>query len=268
MFFTYKALKQYDLGKYTWIGFLVFHMMFYSFTLNLMRRFVSLSVLFCSLKYIREHRWKRYFIVCLILFFIQKTSIVALILYPIYHLTTGNYEDKLKYKIELSHIRFFFKCIIIIGACLGVIFSGELIVYISNLFGSFTSQVKYVEENQTIIWRNLVYMLPLLALMLLFGRDLAKRNDNFSFFILLLSVYIILWQLQGISRETYRISFYFGYSIIVSIPMLIKDIKKKENRIGLFGLIFVLMATFYVDYFVIHLYNETYPYSSTLLGIS
>lgn len=267
LFFTYKTLKQYDLGKYTWIGFLVFHMMFYSFTLNLMRQFVSLSILLYSFRYIKEHKWKRYFLICFILFFIQKASIIALFLYPIYHLTTGNYADRFMRKSGFPYSRFLFKCIIIVGACLVVVFSGELIVYVSNLFGAFTAQVQYIEEGQTIVWRNLVYMLPLLAFMLIFGKGLAKRNPDFSFFTLLLVVYIILWQLQGISRESYRVGFYFGYYIIVSIPMLIKDIKKKDNRVGLFCLIFILMAAFYVDYFVVHLYNETYPYTSALLGI-
>lgn len=268
MFFTYKALKQFDLGKYTWIGFLVFHMMFYSFTLNLMRQFVSLSVLLYSFKYIREHKWKRYFLICFVLFFIQKTSVIASFLYPIYHLTTGNYEDKFMRKSRFPYSRFLFKCIIIVCACMVVVFSGELIVYVSNLFGAFTSQVQYITESRTIVWRNLVYMLPLLALMLIFGKGLAKRNPDFGFFTLLLVVYIILWQLQGISRESYRIGFYFGYYIIISVPMLIKGIKKRDNRVALFCLILILMSAFYVDYFVVHLYNETYPYTSTLLGIS
>lgn len=267
MIFTYKALKQYDLGKYTWIGFLVYHMMFYSFTLNLMRQFVSLSVLLYSFKYIREHKWKRYFLICFILLFIQKTSIIALLLYPIYHLTTENYAEKFMSRFKFSYSRLFLKFIFVAGVCLVVLFAGELIVYVSNLFGMFTSQVQYMTESQTIVWRNLVYMLPLLAFMFIFGNELVKRNPVFNFFTLLLIVYIILWQLQGISRESYRIGFYFGYYIILSIPMIIKGIKKRDNRVALFWLIFILMAAFYVDYFVVHLYNETYPYTSTLLGI-
>ena len=110
-------------------------------------------------------------------------------------------------------------------------------------------------------------MLPLLAVALLYEKQVTKYNGDFSFFTLMLIVYIILWQLQGISRELYRVGFYFGYFLIVSIPLLIKNVRGRENRMILFSMIFILMVSFYVDYFVMHLYNETYPYTSQMLGI-
>lgn len=267
MFFTYKGLKQYDLGKYTWIGFLVFHLMFYSFTLNLMRQFVCLSIVFYSFRFVKEHRWKAYFLICFSLIFIQKTAVIAMLIYPMYHLTTGIYEDGFMRRIKLPGKKYLFKLLVIIGACMTVMFSSNAIVYISNLLGAFTSQVEYLTGSYNIVWRNLVYMLPLLAVALLYEKKVTKNNGDFSFFTLLLIVYIILWQLQGVSRESYRVGFYFGYFLIVSIPLLIKNVRGRENRMILFSMIFILMMAFYVDYFVVHLYNETYPYTSQMLGI-
>ena len=267
MFFTYKGLKQYDLGRYTWIGFLVFHLMFYSFTLNLMRQFVCLSIVFYSFRFVKEHRWKTYFLICLILMLIHKTAVIAILLYPMYHLTTGTYEDRFMSKVRLPFKEYLFKMLVIMSACITVMFASKAIVYISNLLGTFTSQVDYLTGSYNIVWRNPIYMLPLLAVALLYEKQVTKYNGDFSFFTLMLIVYIILWQLQGISRELYRVGFYFGYFLIVGIPLLIKNVRGRENRMILFSMIFILMVSFYVDYFVMHLYNETYPYTSQMLGI-
>lgn len=267
LFFTYKALKQYDLGKYTWIGFLVFHLMFYSFTLNLMRQFVCLSIILYSFKFIKQCKFKVYFVICCILVFIQKTAIVAITLYPIYHLVTGNYEEGFLKHIKILNKKFIFKGIIITGTCLVVIFASNWIVLISNLTGLFSSQVEYMHGGYDFIWHILIYLLPLCVLMLVFEKYVIPYNHDFEFFILVLIIFTILWQLQGISRESYRMGFYFGYFLVISIPALIKEIKRKSNRrIVLCALLF-LMTAFYIDYFVIQLYNETYPYTSTLLGI-
>lgn len=266
LFFTYKGLKQYDLGKDLWIGFLVFHIMFYSFTLNLMRQFVCLSIVFYCFRFIKEQKWIRYTLICCILFFIQKTVIVAVLLYPMYHLTTGRYANGFWHKIKLPYKKIIFKSSIIFGSCGMVLLSNQWIKFCAKLFNSFASQVNNLQEYD-IVWRNLIYMLPLLTLMLIYEKNISKCNSDFEFFTLLLAIYITLWQLQGISRESYRISFYFGYFIIASIPILIKNVVGKNNRVIIFCLISLFMIVFYVDYFVINLYNRTYPYTSTLLGI-
>lgn len=266
MFFTYNALRQYNLGKYTWVGFLVFHLMFYSFTLNLMRQFVCVSIVLYSFKFVKEHKLKQYLLICCILFFIQKTAIMAIVLYPMYHLIIGGYQSGFLKNIKFSYKKFMFKCLIIIGTCMVVLFASKWIPFISNLLGTFTSQVKYL-TSYNFVWRILIYMLPLAIIMLIFEKNVSHNNSEFEFFNLLLIIYIVLWQLQGISRESYRIGFYFGYFIVISIPMLIKEMRKSSNRVIILGILFVIMIVFYLDYFVVHMYNETYPYTSTLLGI-
>lgn len=267
MFFTYKALTQYDLGKYTWIGFLVFHLMFYSFTLNLMRQFVCLSVVLYSFKYVKQHKFKRYLLICCILFFVQKTAVMAIVLYPMYHLTTGNYENDFLKNRNIRHREFIFKMIIVGGTCLCVMFASQWIVYFSNLLGSFSSQVNYLHGGYNFVWRILIYLLPLWALMLVFEKGIVPYNKDFSFFVLQMIIYMILWQLQGVSRESYRVGFYFGYFLIISIPTLIKELNSKSNRNITLCICVVIMGAFYIDYFVVHLYNGTYPYTSALLGI-
>lgn len=267
MFFTYKALKQYDLGKYTWIGFLVFHLMFYSFTLNLMRQFVCLSVILYSFKFVKQHKLKWYLLICCILIFIQKTAVVAIALYPMYHFTTGNYLSLFLERAKIPQGKFICKAIIVTGACAVVMFASRWIVYFSDLLGSFSSQVMYMQDEFNFVWRILIYLMPLCVLMLIFEKDIVVRNRDFEFFVLLLIVYIILWQLQGISRESYRMGFYFGYFLVISIPVLIKELKRKSNRVIVLCLSIFLMGAFYIDYFVVHLYNQIYPYTSALLGI-
>lgn len=50
-----------------------------------------------------------------------------------------------------------------------------------------------------------------------------------------MTLYIILWQLKGLNRERYRVTFYFGCFMVISIPEMIRHIRRKEDRMILLG---------------------------------
>lgn len=267
MVFVYLALRDNGVGKYTWIGMLVFHLMFYSFTLNLVRQFMGLSVGLYSFKYIKSRKWKTYcFISILLTILIHRISFILLFIYPIYWLSVGKTEStSIIYKFFRKY-RKLSRILIIFGACTVVLFAAQIITIVSVLFNRFQGQVENIKVF-SITWTNLLFMFPFVIIFFMYRRPLIEKNPDFGFYNLALIISVILWQLQGLSKESYRVTFYFQYFLVLMIPLCIKNIRVRSNRFALLCIFTISMVAYYINYFVINLYNETYPYTSKLLGI-
>ena len=268
LLFTYKGLKSAGLKQYVWIGFLVYHLMYYSFSLNLMRQFMCLSILLYAFKFVRNSDFKKYFIIVILLCFIQRTSIVGVFIYPIYHIC---YTDSIKNGVIrrfATKYRVLFEIFIILSTCLVISLSSFLIKDISSLLPNYAVHMSnMMNTNHRIIWRNVYYMVAIIIPLFLYKNILTHVDGNFEFYFIMLIVSAILWQLQGVSTEVYRISFYFGYYIILAVPTIISKGKRFLDKVLIFTYYLVIMLLYNYDYFVIHLYNQTYPYTSKLLGI-
>lgn len=268
LFFTYKSLDQYELGKYTWIGFLVFHLLFYSFTLNLMRQFICISIEVYAFKYIKQHKLIRYSLMCVILFFVHKTALLGLLIYPMYRIVFEGYFDLYRIRIKTESLKFGMKILMCLCVCASIVFAQELIIFINELFdGAFHAQVREIQGSFNFVIKILLYMLPILFVLLFYSKDILQNQVEFKFFVFLIVLYVLFWQLQGTSRESYRVGLLFGYFLVIAVPLLIKNISMFRDKTLVFLFLTVIMIAFYCDYFIFSLYNETYPYTSELLGI-
>lgn len=268
LFFTYKSLIQYELGRYTWIGFLVFHLLFYSFTLNLMRQFICISIEVYAFKYIKQHKLTIYCLICMILFFVQKTALLGLLIYPMYRIISEGYFDLYRVRVKTETLKLVVKILIVACVCITIVFGRDLIIHINELFdGAFFSQVQNIGDSFNFVIKILIYMLPILFVLLFYSKSISQNQKDFEFFVFLIVLYVLFWQLQGISKESYRVGLIFGYFLVIAIPLLIKNIVLFREKVLIFLFLTAIMIVFYFDYFVVNLYNETYPYTSELLGI-
>lgn len=266
MYFTYRALVDNDAGKYTWLGFLVFHLMFYSFTLNLMRQFMSIALGLYLYKYIKQKKSKKYFLyVTLSMIFIHYTSFVYYFIYPLYWICTNTIDDVSIVKRVSKKYKRLLEVLIVVGTCNVVIFASQLMRAIALILGKYQGQVDEI-GTFSITWINIFFMLPILFILILFHKNNIRFNPDFGFYIMSILMSTILWQLQGLSRESYRISLYFEYFLILAIPLFMKNITGK-NRLIIGSIYTIIMCAYYYSYFVDNLFNETYPYTSSLLGI-
>lgn len=270
--FTYKALSENVSKRYLWLGMMVFHFMFYSFTLNLMRQFISLAIQVWAFKYVKQKNLFKYGLVIVITTFIQSTSIIGITVYPLYAFSTKkvNQDDIEKNRKGLKNLwitRTFFKMLVIIGSCVLVMLAGYFIPMITALTGKYAGQFEYLMDSYSIVWTNLLFMLPILGLFLLYYKKMRSIDVETEYFLVALLMSIILHQLQGVSRESYRVAFYFEYIIILIIPKIVQSIKNKSNRTACIVLLTVILSCYFYDYFVVQKFNGTIPYSSEILRI-
>ena len=73
----YLGLKRINKRYPIWLGMLVFYMLFYNTSLNMMRQWIAMSILFYGLCYLLEHKKKKYFIVVIAACLFHTSALVG-----------------------------------------------------------------------------------------------------------------------------------------------------------------------------------------------
>lgn len=267
VFFLYEALKELVRPNKIWFGFFIFYMLFYGFSLNLMRQVIVMCLGLWGLKYIKEHMFKRYIIIGLAMFFVHRTAVIMFLIYFLYPFVTGhNIKNKFIKNLANSN-RVVFDGLLIVGSSVVVLFAGKLITLIATLTGSFQYQALHVKSYFTIIPSHLLFMSVFILLSLFFLKHAAKNNRDVEYYCVLSILAVILWQVQGISREAYRMALYFWIFVIPYLTNIVSSIKHKKNALIVEGVFMVLAAVYFYYFTVISGMNAVYPYTSEIFAI-
>ncbi len=100
----------------------------------------------------------------------------------------------------------------------------------------------------------------MIILLICTAHTLQFARTEYMFYIVILLISIILYQLKLISTEAYRVAMYFSIYIVILISQNIFAMSKKFNRIISSVIVFIIICVYSYDFFVIQQYNETYPY--------
>ena len=267
-YFTYKALDDAEIGKNKWIGVFLYNVLFYSFTMNLMRQCMAMAIVLFGFKYVRENKFWKYLITCLIAFMFHSSAIIGISIYFLYKICgLGNSGKQFSFKKFFKKYKFLFIGITIIASAFIVIFSRQLMLFVVIFKPSYAGQIAWAHNYNPAI-AMLVLMLVLVLPLLISIKWIIRINPHFTFYLLVMIMSVILWQLAGVSSQTFRITLYYWYLIILIIPELVHAIKSHRKKLS-FSAYYVVFGSFYYWFvFVYSLMNYTYPYTSKLLGIS
>ena len=274
---VWKSFDEYINDRFKPFALLIYYFMFYSFSLNLMRQSIAMSILLYSFRFIRNQKKIPFLLCCVLAFLFHKTSIVGLTIYPIYQVCVtdnkGEYKqtNKLKHKakrVELKHLIKKYRFIIIffgiVIAILVVKNAKAIIAMLYLYFNDYHSIYYGLKGSGT---STIVYTSYMLLLLLFTSYGIDHRKTCFLFYFLMFAMNIIMYQLKHVSNAAYRISLYFSFFLVILLPKVIQETKSPRNRMFNMYVSFALINIYAYDYFVIRLYNETYPYTSKLLGI-
>ena len=238
-----------------WVGMMIFLLMYYNRSLNLVRQSIALAITFYAFKYLRERNTIRYFLTITIAVLFHNSAIIAGIMYFVYHLIKNQKTSKAK---------IFFLTILI---CLLLVNYGSILkifIDVGILPAKYsryipTGEIDFVVSESLM---KIILMLPILC----YRKSLCKYNEDNEFIIFMIIIDFILMQAGSLSGYAQRIAFYFGYYYILIIPQLYKVLSKK--RYNVINFLYTLGLCGYWYYmFVVLSYGKTYPYTSTILGI-
>ena len=267
---VYFSVKRISNKKYTWLGMLLFELLYLSYSMNLMRQTITIAIYLYAFKYVEEKNLKKFLVFSITAFLIQMTSIIGTTIYPLYW-ATQNYKQGLLSSKNDKFWRFvgrysrFIKLSTIVIVAIAIANLQRLLVLITAITGRYTAQIKLITEKSLNDFRYLLFCIPCFVLIYICKRKHIDARIDFFIYLFLLS--ILLYQCRQITIEAYRVSLYFSAFLVLLIPEITGSIKNIATRyVFIVGNVGIWGAYFYF-YFIKWLWNETYPYTSSLLGI-
>ena len=201
---------------------------------------------------------------CIFMAFMSYYSNYYLI-YPLYYICTGRVRTKTKNinKLFNKH-RKLVDGLLVLASCFIIILMPKLITIFSVLKDSYGYQL--VHMNKTYNPSITVFILMTLTVMpfiLQYRRD-VKLDRDYNFYTMVLIMSTILWQVTGVSQESYRVILPLWGILMIAVPKLITVSK---YTIVIFGYYVVLGILYFIILFVRLGVNNIYPYASRILGV-
>ena len=266
-FFTYKAVVDQGLKRYAWISQILFHTLFFSFSLNLMRQLMAMAIVLWALKFVQKKQWVKFIIAIAVATLLHTMAVVSALIYPLYYICISdkNVRGHRLQKFFAKHKNFINFCILIAStAC--VVLGSSIISALSFLKRSYSEMLTNIKGTFDFNQAALILMILFIIPFYLLREKSDKNSKEFIFYRMTLMISAIVWQLSGVVQEYYRIAMYLWIFILLAVPKLLSIFRRSNRQVVALGYV-VLGCFYYVYYFVIVLANKTYPYTSEILGI-
>ena len=263
-FFVWKAIDDNVSDQHKVFSMALYYLLFYSFSFNIMRQMIAMSIMLFSYRYIKKRELFKFLICVVFAYTFHKSAVIGFLLYPIYGVCLKKGAESLQNKKDspfilsarkivynLRHVLIFAGLVV---AILIILNGKEVIRFISGYFNAFYG-ISAGTGGST--WRYTLYMFVLLILT---AHTLQFARTEYMFYFVIFLLSIILYQIKLVSTEAYRIAMYFSLYFVVSIPQVIALMPKKNDRTISSLMVFIIACIYSYDFFVIQQYNGAYPY--------
>ena len=241
------------------LGTVIFYLLCYNMSLNIMRQSVALSFEILALAFLEKNNKKYFFIFSLIGIFFHNSAIVVYGICLLYwFVKTKAIKPKAKGLILIFMIITAIGVVINIEQTLNFILSFNLLDY---RYYSFTSI--YLRNSADVDWITTLICLFVFILMLLNKKMLSENLKYVDFYIIMLVFGLILNQTSNFITYAQRIAFYFYCPcfLIVLPQFAIKNgscVRRKELIYSI--AVFLLFAVYFIWSIMINNSNNTLPY--------
>lgn len=251
VFALLKYEKRYGMKAY--IGYMFFMFMFYNVSLNAVRQFMSVSILFYGIATLTVDKSRNKYLLCLVLSVLFHTSGVLGIIPFLFF----NIQKRHKTSFALGSTKISAESmqnLLLILLCVLFLFYGNNILSRINL-SIISSYINYLPRNVNFSFNQIVLQLPYLALMykerkqVLEFKNISIDNKNFlGFNMLMFIIQFVFSQLSTVTVNSWRINLIFSIFLIVIIPLIISFEKKMRTRklILLISIAYIVIYWFYM----------------------
>lgn len=246
----YKALKLYSNKFPLWIGMATFYFMFYNRSLNVMRQWMALSLLFYAFHYLQNKNYLKYSIFVLFSILFHNSAVVGFGIMLIY-IYVNNKQDSIR----------IFNVFIIIGIGLACLLGTDIIVNILVRIG-IVEYSSYISGDVSFLPSQIILRFPLIILFVYDWRRLKSIEKDAYIYLIFVIFDILTSQLSSVNQVSGRIALFFSMYNILIYPQICTVSKFKNNNyvrtVYLMGYLFLY---WWVQYVYMG-YNATVPYIS------
>ena len=231
---------------------LLFYLLYYNYTFNAIRQYMSLAVLFAATRDMEERRTLRYLIYVVIAALIHNTSILGAAL-PILFMMTND-TRRLK-KVSLT------RRLILCGLMVGAVYSFDPIARMLIRFGVLSSKylVYLNSQSNASFLASRLFLLLEMCVLVVFIRPFRKNNKSADYYFFCSIAFLLLFQLSTAIRTGARIARFFSLPNITTLGMLGRCVKGNKRIVVTAGIVFVVLVYWLYTYAITN-YSHTYPY--------
>lgn len=250
--FIYLSLCEHKGKISVGIGMLVFMLIYYQLSYNVVRHVLAMSIGLYSVKYIFKRRFFKYTIFILLAMSFHLSSVL---MFPFYYI----------YKLIGVKKRAILKTLFFISVVLFMINYDKILYFIINKIPAIEYYSIYLKTKDNVSFGfgifilNIPYILP----GLIYYNQLKEYDDRFIFYYELLLVGFLLKFMSYFAADYIsRVSDIFFISIIIIIPYYFKILKRRKNLVVLN--IFLIAFLFFMWIFT-YFYSgkaDTVPFKS------
>lgn len=232
---------------------LLFYLLYYNNSLNIIRQYMAMAVVFAFLVELENRRFGRYIMAVLIAMLIHNTAIISFVPLIIYLVLYPKKET-----VAPPAVRMFWICGVIL---VGVYFFIPL-VNLAIRWGVLNSKFDYYFQDETsklAITRLLIRILEVVGLLICYQK-IRRKNQYLEFYVVNTVTFLALLEMSRSIAHGQRIPVHFAFSNIVMVSMMESCHKKSNVRLVWAAMIISLSAYYWFHTYVLGGASETIPY--------
>ena len=236
------------------IFILVYFLLFFSDSLNVMRQYLAISFVFYAVANLFTGKYKQYIFWTLVSLLFHTSAIISTVIGLAYIITQ-------RYPLRKNKFKYILICIIAFVAVTNMAYFtnlGLLPVFETKLDKHLTNEVDGAISNSHI----LICFCTLIFLLFTY----QKGNAILDLMLLLSFMTFIIYMSPNMNATLYRLTLYFNSMICFAVSYVHKSSVKHKQRYSTVMLM-SLYVCFYIFSIVISKTNEVIPYSSSILGL-
>lgn len=233
---------------------LIFFLLFYNNTLNLLRQSLAIAIIMSGFGYVINKKLFKYIIVVVFAGMTHSTAFLGILIYFIYNIQFSKYRSLVKTGIICALLG----CIVLYQGIVSFLVSKGIIL---SRYGSYSD----VQTGGGKMVRICLFCLPAILLFYFVYKKVKKDIwYNFGGMILLFSTFLSV--LLFVNSIASRIAMYFDIYYIVLIPVFAKrvNLSTGKNRVLVKNYSQIFLGIFYVFYWwMVYVYQgqaATYPF--------
>jgi len=248
--FIYLTLRRKKAVLSVGIGMVIYMLLYYQMSFNILRQIAAMSILLYSIHYINKKAFIKYI---LLIFLAMSFHLTAIIFLPLYFLN-WLYGTK-KYK-KLKIISFISILILMIN------FSSILYPIVSriNSLSYYANSYLYSEREFEFGLGVFLRALPFILPGIIFWNEIKKDKDMILYFNILIIGSITLFSAYGSVNYTERIAHYFLSALIIFIPYIYK-VSSHLGKLYIGRIILLIIVLLWIWDFIYLGRNGTVPYN-------
>ena len=256
----YFGLKIMDKKYPIWLGMLVFYLMFYNTSLNMMRQWIAMAILFWGLSYLLTNKKKKYFIVVIMASLFHTSALMGFAIYflYVYSQRKREYVKIVNFRLDgsLAPVKVF-----IYGTI--VLLSLNVIAVLLRTFG-LAKYAGYIQGNGSIYLMpsQIILRLPIIILLIIRWKRMMAEDELTPFYGSMLVLDLLASQLISINVYAFRIASFFSEYNMLSYSALVYagNRRYRTNRYVTLFYVLAYMACYWVYYYAITGTHATFPY--------